>query len=86
MVLPIYGNELILTANDNDACSAFKPYLHRCFHIKNLGPLKYSLRIEVACNLEGLFFSQFKYALEIVDECGILGAKSADFLMEASHQ
>jgi len=55
MALLVYVDELVLTANDNDAWSALKPYLHHCFHIKDLGLLKYSLGIEVVCNSPGLF-------------------------------
>jgi len=56
------------------------------FVSKILGHLKYFLVIEVARNSQGLFLSQRKYALEIIDECGLLGAKPVDFPMEANHK
>jgi len=61
-------------------------YLNNCFHIKDLGPLKYFLGIEVTRNPKGLFLSQRKYALEIIDECGLLGAKPIDFPLETNHK
>lgn len=53
---------------------------------KDLGPLKYFLGIEVARNAKGLFLCQRKYALKIVEECGLLGAKLAEFPMETNHK
>ena len=41
--------------NDLDACSVFKFYLHKCFNIKDLGPLKFFLGIEVDQSPKGLF-------------------------------
>ena len=60
--------------------------MHNCFCINDLGPLKYFLGIEVAHSSRGLFLSQRKYALEIVDECGLLGSKPANFPMETNHK
>jgi len=48
MALLLYVDDLILTGNSSVACSKFKEYLNSCFHIKDLGPLKYFLGIEVA--------------------------------------
>ena len=53
---------------------------------KDLAPLKYFLGIEVPRNSQGRFLSQRNYALEIVEECGMLGAKPADFSMETNHK
>ena len=60
--------------------------MNNCFKIKDLGPLKYFLGIEVARGPEGLFLCQRKYALEIVDECGLLGAKPAELPIETNHK
>lgn len=64
-------NGFMLTGNDDDACAKFRQYPNRCFHIKDLGPVKCFLRIEVARNSKGLFLCQRKYTLEVVDECGL---------------
>jgi len=44
------------------------------------------LGIEVARGPKGLFLSQRKYALEIVDECGLLGSKPHAFSIEENHK
>jgi len=77
---------LILTGNNSEVCGKFKKCLHSCFKIKDLGPLKYFLGIEVARGPEGLFLCQRKYALQIIDECGLLGDKPAEFPMETNHK
>lgn len=33
-----------------------------------------------------MFLFQLKYALEIIEECGLLGAKPADFPIEENHK
>jgi len=79
-------DDLILTGNNAATCAEFKIYLNNCFHIKDLGPLKYFLGIEVARNPKGLFLSQRKYTIEIIDERGLLGAKPVDFPLETYHK
>ena len=86
MALLVYVHDIVLAGNDPHACSAFKSYLHTCFSIKDLGPLKYFLGIKVARGPKGLFLSRRKYAFEIVDESGFLGSKPSDFLMEVNHK
>ena len=84
MALLVYIDDLVLAGNDSHTCLQFKAYLNDCFHIEDLGPLKDFLGIEVARNSKGLFLCQGKYALEIADECGLLGAKPIDFSMETN--
>ena len=48
--------------------------------------MKYILGIEVARGKDGLFLSQLKYALNIIEECGLLGARPVEFPIEESHK
>ena len=52
-----------------------------CFKMKDLGPLKYFLGIEVTRSSAGLFLCQRKYTLDIISEAGLLGAKPNGFPM-----
>lgn len=54
--------------------------------MKDLGPLKYFLGIEVARSFAGLFLCQRKYTLDIVSEVGLLGAKPIGSPIEQNHK
>ena len=54
--------------------------------MKDLGQLKYFLGIEVARNAEGIFLCQRKYALDVISEVGLLGAKPAKTPLEQNHK
>ena len=69
MASVVYVDDIILAKNDSEACNVFKTYLNDCLSIKDLGPLKYFLSIEVAHGSREMFLSQRKYELEIIDEC-----------------
>ena len=85
MVLLVYLDDLVLTGNDSTTSSMFKAYLHNYFRIKDLDPLKYFLGMEGAHNSQGFLLSQRKYALEIIEECGLLGAKPTVVHMQTNH-
>lgn len=53
--------------------------------MKDTGFLKYFLGIEVFRNASGLYLSQRKYALDIILETGLFGAKPASTLVEQNH-
>ncbi|GKU87876.1 hypothetical protein SLEP1_g2207 [Rubroshorea leprosula] len=73
------------TWNDTARIQALKQYLHTRFSIKDLGPLKYFLGIEVIRTREGIVLSQRKYALDILHEIGVIGARPSHSPMEQNH-
>ena len=66
----VYVDDLIISGNDSAALIAFKKYLCSCFHMKDLGVLKYFLGIEVSRNSNGIYLCERKYILDIVPELG----------------
>lgn len=86
IVVIVYVDGLIMTGNHDEAYAKFKQYLSQCFHMKDLGKLKYLLGIKLAHDQEGLFICQQKYTLDILNECGMLGFKPSPFPMEANHK
>lgn len=82
----IYVDDLLICGNDMDILNKFKKYLGRCFHMKDLGKLKYFLGIEVGRGAEGFMITQRKYTLDLVAEVGLLGAKPCATPMEQHHK
>jgi len=81
----VYVDDLIISGNNSAAIHTFKHYSSTCFHMKDLGSLKYFLGIEVARNSTGLFLCQRKYALDIISEVGMLGVKLVVFPLDQNH-
>lgn len=81
----VYVDDIIVAGNDHAAIQTFKIYLSDCFHMKDLGVLKYFPGIKVARGPDGIFLCQRKYALDIIAETGLLGAKPASFPLEHNH-
>ncbi|XP_074277644.1 uncharacterized protein LOC141601275 [Silene latifolia] len=80
-----YVDDLVIAGNDSSAVAQFKTYLGNCFHMKDLGPLKYFLGLEIARSTGGIFISQRKYTLDIISETGLLGCKPAATPIEQHH-
>ncbi|WJZ82183.1 hypothetical protein VitviT2T_001965 [Vitis vinifera] len=73
--LIVYVDDMVVTGNDPEEKKALQNYLSREFEMKDLGLLKYFIGIEVSRSSEGIFLSQRKYALDLLQETGMSGCQ-----------
>ncbi|RVW12247.1 Retrovirus-related Pol polyprotein from transposon RE1 [Vitis vinifera] len=80
--LIVYVDDMVVTGNDPKERKTLQNYLSREFEMKDLGPLKYFLGIEVSRSSEGIFLSQRKYALDLLQEIGMSGCQPINTSIE----
>ncbi|RVW60070.1 Retrovirus-related Pol polyprotein from transposon RE2 [Vitis vinifera] len=73
--LVVYVDDIVITGSDQDGIQKLKQHLFTHFQTKDLGKLKYFLGIEIAQSSSGVVLSQRKYALDILEETGMLDCK-----------
>ena len=78
----MYVDNIILTRNDHEEIERFKGVMAREFEIKDLGPLRYFLGMEVAKSRKGTVVSQRKYTLDLLKEISMLSNKLANIPMD----
>jgi len=59
-----------------------KNHLHKWFHMKDLGDLRYFLGIELARSKHGIFLSQRKYVLDMLQETSMTAVRPVYLLMD----
>jgi len=82
--LAVYVDDIVLTGSDHHDISQVKQHICQYFQTKDLGKLRYFLGIEVAQSSTGIVISQRKYALDILEEIGLMNSKSVDTSMDPS--
>ncbi|KAM1062317.1 hypothetical protein ACFX2A_027225 [Malus domestica] len=73
--LIVYVDDMVVTGDDPVEQAALKSYLSTEFEMKDLGPLKYFLGIEVSRCKFGIFLSQRKYVLDLLEETSMTACK-----------
>ncbi|WJZ90849.1 hypothetical protein VitviT2T_009966 [Vitis vinifera] len=80
--LVVYVDDIVITGSDQNGIQNLKQHLFTYFQTKDLGKLKYCLGIEIAQSSSGVVLSQRKYALNILEETGMLDCKLVDTPMD----
>jgi hypothetical protein len=73
----VYVDDIILAGTSLTEFDALKLALHHTFKIKNLGQLKFFLRLEVARSSKGITLCQRKYCLELLEDAKLTNCKPA---------
>ncbi|KAL3569193.1 hypothetical protein D5086_029083 [Populus alba] len=82
IALLVYVDDIIVASNNSAEVSGFITLLNDRFKLKDLGQLKYFLGLEIACSALGISVCQRKYALEVLEDIGMLASKPVQFPME----
>ncbi|KAG9447198.1 hypothetical protein H6P81_013326 [Aristolochia fimbriata] len=82
VLLLLYVDDMVITGDDRSGISDLKAYLSSCFEMKDLGPLRYFLGLEVLPLSGGYGISQVKYASDLVNRAGLLDNKTSDTPLE----
>ncbi|XP_070054574.1 uncharacterized mitochondrial protein AtMg00810-like [Nicotiana tomentosiformis] len=84
VIILIYVDDILITGSCKDLIDEAKQTLYNNFKVKDLGELKYFLGIEVLRSQKGILLNQKKYALELVLNVGLSGAKPVSTPLEAN--
>ena len=76
LIVCIYVDDLVFTGSDERMFAEFKASMKQEFDMADLGKMKFFLGVEIVQNDEGIYLSQRKYMLEILERFGLENANS----------
>uniref|UniRef100_A0A2N9FI02 Integrase catalytic domain-containing protein n=1 Tax=Fagus sylvatica TaxID=28930 RepID=A0A2N9FI02_FAGSY len=82
LALLVYVDDILIASNDAVSVTNLTAFLDHHFKLKDLGPAKYFLGLELARTAKGISLCQRKYTLDILQDTGFLGSKPVKFPME----
>ncbi|KAG7585301.1 Reverse transcriptase RNA-dependent DNA polymerase [Arabidopsis thaliana x Arabidopsis arenosa] len=71
----VYVDDIMIASTTQEGATKLTEALKQSFRLRELGPLKYFLGLEIARNASGISICQRKYALELLTSSGMLGCK-----------
>ena len=78
----VYVDDII--CNDDKEVDQLKDDLRGVFKLRDLGPLKYFLGLDIVCSQKGITICQRKYVLEILEETRKMACKPSSIPMDPS--
>ncbi|KAE8663112.1 putative Quercetin 3-O-methyltransferase 1 [Hibiscus syriacus] len=82
VVMLVYVDDLLIIGNDGVMIGELKQLLHQHFKMKDLGEMKKKIGLEIMRSKEGIIINQRKYALELIRDTGLGGARIASTPLE----
>jgi len=84
VLLLVYVDDIVIIGIDSTMIGHLKQNLQASFHMKDLGPLKYFLGLEVHTDSSGIFLNQRKYTHDLIGLAGLQDSPSVDTPMEVN--
>lgn len=78
----VYVDDIIIASTTASLAEELTESLKRSFKLRDLGPRKYFLGLEISRTSAGISLCQRKYALELLTTTGFLGCKPSSLPME----
>ena len=85
-IMAVYVDDTVITRDDIEEIRCLKENLGKAFEVKDLGPLRYFLGIEIARSPKRIVLSQRKYVLDLLTKTDMLGCWPCSTLLIKNHQ